>query len=103
MTENEEKFLQLIRDKADTLDKRAEKFEAHLHTIESELQDIKKSLTYVKHKIGEHDEKLFHLTHHQKELKPSDVKDIKHKLDFLTEKTAKTEREIFLLRRNSEH
>jgi monomeric isocitrate dehydrogenase len=103
MTENEEKFLQIIKEKADSLDKRSAKFEKHLYSIESELKDIKKSLAYVKHKIGEHDEKLFYLSDYQDNARNENEKDIRNQLDFLTEKTAKTEREIFLIKKKTDY
>ncbi|HET7577642.1 MAG TPA: hypothetical protein VFK33_00040 [Bacillales bacterium] len=99
MTENEEKFLELIKEKANSLDERAEKFEEHLRSIETEMQEIKHSLAYVKHKIGEHDEKIFHLSDFQKKSDPDVLGDIKRDLTFLTEKAAKTERDIFDLKK----
>ncbi|HEX7065747.1 MAG TPA: hypothetical protein VF199_11825 [Bacillales bacterium] len=103
MTENEEKFLELIKEKADSLDQRAVQFEEHLRSIEGEMQEIKKSLAYVKHKLGEHDEKIFHLSDFQRkqerEQNPEVLREIKHDLTFLTEKAAKTERDIFELKK----
>src|SRR5699024_6397825 len=95
----EEKFLKIIQEKADSLDKRAEKFESHLYYIEQEVQDIKKSLNYVKHKIGEHDEKIFHLKDYQPKFDKNVWAEIKGDLDFLTEKASNTERDIYYLKK----
>lgn len=99
MTENEEKFFELIKEKADSLDRRAVLFEEHLHSIENQVKEIKKSLSYVKHKIGEHDEKIFHISDFQKKQDPEVLREIKRDLTFLTEKAAKTERDIYELKR----
>lgn len=100
MTENEEKFLQMIREKADALDKRAERFENHLQSIEDEMKAMKKTLAYVKHKIGEHDEKLFHLSAEQRN--GFELHEIKEKIEFLTQKTSQCEQEIYLLKKRSQ-
>lgn len=99
MTENEEKFLQIIQEKADTLDKRAAQFEDKLYGVEQEVKEIKKTLSYVKHKIGEHDEKIFHLEEDQAHQDSDMLEEIKGDLDFLTDKATKTERDIFYLKR----
>lgn len=98
MTENEAKFYELIKEKADSLDERAEQFEEHLYKIESEVKEIKKSLAYVKHKIGEHDEKIFYISDSHKKQDPEVLSEIKRDLTFLTEKAAKTERDIYELK-----
>lgn len=99
LTENEEKFLKIIQEKADSLDKRAAQFEGKLHGIEQEVHAIKKSLTYVKHKIGEHDEKIFHLEDEKSNQDNNVLQEIKGDLDFLTDKATKTERDIYYLKR----
>lgn len=99
LTENEQKFLEMIKEKSDSLDKRAVQFEEHLRSIEQDMQEIKKSLAFVKYKIGEHDEKIFHLSDFQSKQDPDILQEIKRDLTFLTGKAAKTERDIYDLKR----
>jgi hypothetical protein len=93
LTENEERFLKLIREKANSLDERAGQFEEHLHGIETEMREIKKSLAYMQHELGEHNEKICRLEDYRKG-------EMKRDLTFLTEKTAKTEQNLFELKKN---
>lgn len=93
LTENEERFLELIKEKADSLDRRAIQFEEHLQSIEIDVQVIKENLAFMKYKIGESDEKVFNLADFQNK------QEIKRDLTFLTGKAAKTERAIYDLKR----
>ena len=88
MTENEDKILETIKEKANELDERASQYEKQLYTVEDEVREIKKTLSYIKHKLGEHDEKIYHLSNFQEQENQNTgfLKEIKRDITYLTEK-----------------
>ncbi|HET7628496.1 MAG TPA: hypothetical protein VFK44_08935 [Bacillales bacterium] len=94
LTENEQRFLQLISEKAAALDERAGRFEHQLHGIEDEMREIKKSLASMKQRLDMEEDNVCRIDQFC-----SEKDDMKRDLYGIAKKTAATEKSLSQLKK----